>query len=214
MDFISYIYFFYYYYIKYFFLVKDSYKNSLNSFAFYFIFLTFFSNNLLKNKLYKHHYISIIIIIVLDLLNNIIAGDSIIEENKRYQGYGIYIRYFSFLIIIIYILLYSLKIVLYKYYMLIKYIQPYEILFFEGLFLSVLLIITVILYTNTDIYNSAYTYFNFKYYYKNLNTEEIVILVSLTLIYFIYNLLQLIIINYFSPFYILLINLIPENLLN
>ena len=46
-----------------------------------------------------------------------------------------------------------------------------------------------------------------------MDLKEIIILVSLTLIYFIYNLLQLIIIDYFSPFHILLTNLIPENIL-
>ena len=84
MDFISYIYFFYYYYIKYFSVVKDSY---INSFAFYFIFLTFFSNLLLKNKIYKHHYISIIIIIALDILNNIMDGESIIARPQRDEEY-------------------------------------------------------------------------------------------------------------------------------
>ena len=168
--------------------VKDSY---INSFAFYFIFLTFFSKLLLKNKIYKHHYVSIIIIIALDILNNIMAGESIIARPQRYENYREYIEYreyegfrvytedFSFLVIlIIYILFYSLKIVLYKYYMLIKYIQVYEILFFEGLFLSVLLIINVILFTNTKIYKNTYAYFDFKYYYKKLNTKEIIIFVS------------------------------------
>ena len=76
---------------------------------------------LLKNKLYKHHYISIIIMIILDLIYKIIAGESIIERHNDY---------FHFFAIILSVLFYSLHLVLYKYYMLKKYIQSYEILFF------------------------------------------------------------------------------------
>ena len=171
--------------------------NDINTFAFYFIFLTFFSNLLLKNKLYKHHYISIIIMIILDFIYNIIiVKESIIERNEQ-----------NFLIIILYILIYSLELVLYKYYMLIKYIQLYEILFFEGLFLSIFSIIALIILVKIGLINSLWEY------YEIIDLKEIIILVSLLIIYFIYNLLQLIIIDYFSPFHILLTNLIPENIL-
>ena len=57
--------------------------NDINTFAFYFIFLTFFSNLLLKNKLYKHHFISIIIIIILDFIYNLFDGKSIIKYSAE-----------------------------------------------------------------------------------------------------------------------------------
>ena len=172
--------------------------NDINTFAFYFIFLTFFSNLLLKNKLYKHHYISIIIMIILDFIYSIIiVKESIID---------IYEQDFSFFTIISYILFYSLELVFYKYYMLKKYIQSYEILFFKGLFLSIFLIITLIILIKKEW---IYSFWN---YYEIIDLKEIIILVSMTLIYFIYNLLQLIIIDYFSPYHILLTNLIPEKI--
>ena len=173
----------------------DEYDN--NTLAFYFIFLTFFCNLLMKNKLYRHHYFSIIFMIVLDLIYNIIVKESIID---------IYEQDFSFFTIISYILFYSLELVLYKYYMLKKYIQSYEILFFKGLFLSIFLIITLIILIKKEW---IYSFWN---YYEIIDLKEIIILVSMTLVYFIYNLLQLIIIDYFSPYHILLTNLIPEKI--
>ena len=173
----------------------DEYDN--NTLAFYFIFLTFFCNLLMKNKLYRHHYFSIIIMIVLDLIYNIIVKESIID---------IYGQDFSYFTIISYILFYSLELVFYKYYMLKKYIQSYEILFFKGLFLSIFLIITLIILIKKEW---IYSFWN---YYEIIDLKEIIILVSMTLIYFIYNLLQLIIIDYFSPYHILLTNLIPEKI--
>ena len=165
--------------------------------AFYFVFLTLFSNLLLKNKLYRHHYISIVIIVLLDLLICIIFEESIIIELKK--------KYYIYLIKILYILFLCLEFVLYKYLMLIKYIQSYEILFFKGLFLSVLLIITVIILININ----PNIYLEFWYYYKSIDLKEIIIFISLIVISFIYNLIQLIIIYYFTPFHILLTNLIP-----
>ena len=97
-------------------------KNNISSLVFYFIFLTFFSNLLLKNKLYMHHYICIIISAILDILIRVIFGESIIEHITE--------EYFFYLLKISYILFVSLELVLYKYYMFIKYIKSYEILFF------------------------------------------------------------------------------------
>ena len=86
-----------------------------------------------------------------------------------------------------------------------KYIRTYEILFFEVLFLSILLVITIIILLklgNLDI----------GAYFEILDLKEIIILIILTLINFIYNFIQLIIIDIFSSFHILLTNLIPQNL--
>ena len=169
-----------------------------NLFVLYFIFLTLFSNLLLKTKLYRHHYFSIIVIAIVDFVTYL-TDEVLIDNNETEFKY-------SYSLIILYIIIYCLELVLYKYYMFIKYIQSYEILFFEGLFLSVFLIITlIILIMKTE-------YINFWEYYEYIDPKEIIIFSSLTFLKFIYNILQLIIIDYFSPFHIILTNLIPENI--
>ena len=169
-----------------------------NLFVLYFIFLTLFSNLLLKTKLYRHHYFSIIVIAIVDFVTYL-TDEVLIDNNETEFKY-------SYSLIILYIIIYCLELVLYKYYMFIKYIQTYEILFFEGLFLSVFLIITlIILIMKTE-------YINFWEYYEYIDPKEIIIFSSLTLLKFIYNILQLVIIDYFSPFHIILTNLIPENI--
>ena len=95
-------------------------------------------------------------------------------------------------------ILYSLELILNKYYMLIKYIKSYEILFFEGLIALLLSIISLIIAIKIGYID------NFWNYYENIDTKEIMIFVSLSLINFIYGILALIIIDIFSPFYFLL----------
>ena len=172
--------------------------NFNNIYAFYFLFLTLFSNLLLKNKLYKHHYVCIIIIIILDLVNNMIYKVSIIQPFPASK--------FSYLPIIFCLLFYCLLLVYYKYLMITKYIKTYEILFFEGLFTSVLLIIAFIILIKTGNVKYFWTY------YENIDKKEIIVLIILAFIGFIFGLLKLIIIDIYSPFHILLTDLIPRNL--
>ena len=169
-------------------------------FGFYFVFLTLFSKLLLKNKPHKHHYLCIIIMIILDLLYNAINGVPSINQLAANE--------LSYLPIVICTLFYGLLLVYYKYLMFIKYIKTYEVLFFEGLFLSVLFIITFIILIKT-----GYVQY-FWLYYENIDKKEIIILISFGLICFLIGLFKLIIIDIFSPFHILLTELIPKNLAN
>ena len=168
--------------------------NYLNLWPFYIIFLSLFSYWILRNKLYKHHYISIIIITIISLLYNIIVDKLNFEDFKQ--------NYIFYILEIIYIILYSLESVLVKYYMLIKYIKSYEILFIEGLIVLILSIITLIIAIKIGYIN------NFWNYYENIDIKEIIIFVSMTLISFINGILMLIIIDIFSPFY----NLLSDNI--
>ena len=113
--------------------------NSINVWGFYILFLSLFSYWLLKNKLYKHHYFSIIIIALVGLLYNIFANKF---DNERIKKY-----YVVYLMNVLNAIFFSFYFVLDKYYMLIKYIKPYEILFFQGLIVLVLSIITLIITT-------------------------------------------------------------------
>ena len=170
----------------------------LNIYAFYFIYLSLFSNLLLKIKLYKHHYVCIIIIIILDLVNNMIYKVSIIQPFPASK--------FSYLPIIFSLLFYCLLLVYYKYLMITKYITTYEILFFEGSFSFVLLTITFIILLKIEY--APY----FWAYYENIDRKEIIVLIIIAFIGFIFGLLKLIIIDIYSPFHILLTDLIPRNL--
>ena len=172
---------------SYFWINVDNY---INLWTFYIVFLSLFSYLILKNKLYKHHYISIIITTILGLLYNIISNKLNIENIKQ--------NYIIYLIGILNMIVYSLDLVLNKYCMLIKYIKSYEILFFEGLIALLLSIISLIIAIKIGYID------NFWNYYENIDTKEIIIFVSLSLINFIYGILALIIIDIFSPFYFLL----------
>ena len=173
-------------------------NDNLNLFGFAFIFISAFSIWILNYKLYKHHYISMAIIIFLDALYNIVYGVSILE-------YRIGNKY-SYLLLISLELFSSLELVLCKYLLYVKYIKIYEILFFEGLFLSALSIIKFIIMIKVD-----YVQF-FWEYYENIDQKEIIILIILALMGFFISFLNLAIIDAFSPFHILLTELIPKNM--
>ena len=176
------------------FLISDN--NYLNIWTFYIIFLSLFSFWILKIKLYKHHYISIITISILGFLYNIIFGNYSIDNLKN--------NYISYIINIINLLLYCLVFVLIKYYMLYKYMKSYEILFMQGLIILVLSIISLIITTKIGYID------NFWDYYENLDIIEIIIFISLALINFINGIFMLIIIDIFSPFYILLVDNVQD----
>jgi len=90
-------------------------------------------------KLYKHHYLSMIIIIIIGIVYNFAFGN--IDTEILSLNYKWHIIYFfaegTF----------SILYVLYKFFMLKKYINLYEILFFQGLIELILGIITLIITT-------------------------------------------------------------------
>ena len=169
--------------------------NYINIWSSYIIFLSLFSFLVLKNKLYKHHYISIIIIIILGLLYNLVSPQINIDKYL-----SIYIITISNSII------YSFEYVLYKYLMLKKFIKSYEILFFRGIIVTVLLIITLIITTKIGKID------NFLDFCENSGAKEIIIFISMIIINFIYYLFFLIIIDIFSPFHLILVNFIADSL--
>ena len=168
-------------------------NNYINLWTVYIIFLSLFSYLILKKKLYKHHYVSIIIIAIIGFLYNIIYNKFSFENLKN--------NYIYYLTSNLNLILYCLIYVLNKYYMLYKYMKSYEILFIQGLIILVLSIITLIITTKIGRID------NFWDYYENLDKTEIIIFISLSLIYFISGILTLIIIDIFSPFYFFVINL-------
>ena len=136
--------------------------NYLNNWAFDIILMSLFSYLILNNKLYKHHYISISIniIVIIGLVYNVILDKFSKKNIEKYYEY--------YLTNILNGALYSLVFVLYKYIMIKKYIKSYEILFFEGLFESILSIITLIVTTNCGLID------NFWDFIDDLDKKEII----------------------------------------
>ena len=76
-------------------------------------------------KLYKHHYLSIIIITIIGIAYNLISGNFDLDKLK--MNYKLHIS--NFFVESIFNILY----ILYKFFMLKKYINLYSILFFQGI---------------------------------------------------------------------------------
>ena len=164
--------------------------NYVNSWPVIIISMTVFSYLFLKVKLYRHHYLSVFSIIILGLLYNILL-DVFNKENMEKN----YIYFITFLCSEI---LNSLVYFLYKYYMHIKYIISFEILFYQGLIELSFGIITLIITTSINKVD------NFIDFCKKLDVKEGLLIVGLILTNFIYSTLLITIINIFSPFHIFL----------
>ena len=92
--------------------------------------------------------------------------------------------------------------------MLIKYINLYSILFFQGLIELVLGIITLIITTKYfESFDSFYTYFD------GLDGIEIGIFVGLIFVNFLSSLTMLIIVDIFTPFHIFLVDILSQIIL-
>ena len=176
-----------------------NFNNYLNIWASTITFMSLFSFFLLNKKLYKHHYISIICIIIAGILYNVIFDRFSIKNIKAYYDY--YLAFFSSDI------LWNLSLVLYKFLIMKKYIISYEILFYRGLIELILSIITLIITTKCGFIDSFWQFVD------EIDSKEIIIVVSLIFIKFVYYSLILIIIDFFSPFHIFLLGILSEFIL-
>ena len=166
--------------------------NYINSWPVIIISMTLFSYLFLKVKLYSHHYLSMSIIIILGLLYNVLL-EVFTKENME-KNYIYFITFFCSEI------LNSLVYFLYKYYMHIKYIISFEILFYQGLIELSFGIITLIITTSINKVD------NFITFCKELDVKEGLLIAALILINFISSIFMITIINIFSPFHIFLTN--------
>ena len=173
-------------------------KNYINTWPVNIIFMTLFSYWILKTKLYKHHYLAIATIIIFGIIYNIIM-DVFTYENIT-KNYKNYISFFFTEI------LFSLNYFLIKYLMHIKYMISYEILFYEGVFELALGIITYIITTSINKLD------NFIDFCKEIkeNPLQVLVIIGLIIINFLYNTFLFIIIDAFSPFHIFLSNVLSE----
>ena len=166
--------------------------NYINSWPIIIISMTLFSYLFLKVKLYSHHYLSMSIIIILGLLYNVLL--EVFTKDNMEKNYIYFIAFFCSEI------LDSLVYFLYKYYMHIKYIISFEILFYQGLIELSFGIITLIITTSINKVD------NFITFCKELDVKEGLLIAALILINFISSIFMITIINIFSPFHIFLTN--------
>ena len=156
--------------------------------------LSLFSYKILRYKLFKHHYLSIIIISISFLIGLIMIF--ILEKNKI----------IDFLILaalcIVSTTLYSLELTIDKYLIFSKYINSFEILFFQGIIELIIGVISLTITTKYDFID------NFLDYYNEIDNNEFIFLILLIIFNFIYYSLVISIIDIFSPFFILFIPLL------
>ena len=154
-----------------------------------------FSYWLLKIKLYRHHYLSIIFITIIGLTYNFCSGFFTLDKiKKNYKGY---INYF------IAESIYNISYVLYKFFMIKKFIKSYEILFYQGVYELVFGIITLAITTK---YFKQFD--NFYSYFDGLEGKEIGRFISLVFINFIKFFTIFINIEIFGPFHIFLLDIL------
>ena len=156
--------------------------------------LSLFSYKILRYKLFKHHYLSIIIISISFLIGLIMIF--ILEKNKLIDNLILAA------LCIVSTTLYSLELTIDKYLIFSKYINSFEILFFQGIIELIIGVISLTITTKYDFID------NFLDYYNEIDNNEFIFLILLIIFNFIYYSLVISIIDIFSPFFILFIPLL------
>ena len=170
--------------------------NYLNTWGFNLIVMSVFSYFLLKIKLYRHHYLAIIFIIIFGFLYNTVTGRFTAEKFEQY--------YISYIVQFVNAFLIFLINVMYKYLMDIKFINSYEILFIEGIIEFILGIITLVITTSIGELD------NFFDFIEEIDANEIIIFIALTVMLFLLYAIEMVIIEKFSPYHILLIYMLKD----
>lgn len=178
------------------------------------LFFSFFSYIILNTKLYLHQYLSCLVIIIFGLgLNIMTLYDMTVPQIPQ-----------LFLSILIE-LIYSLNPVVNKHTMEYKFCTPYEICFFEGLFIFIVNTLLLIISTNVNIsskskltkvfknepYHGKIYFDNFFQFYEQINSHEVLIFFVSLLNRFIFNLFSLITIKYYTPSHVILLLIIGES---
>ena len=166
------------------------------------LLMALFAYLLLKTKLYRHHYLSIFVIIGIGLAYNFISGKFNIDKLKMNKiGHICYFSTES---------TFNVLYVLYKYFMLIKFINLYAMLFFQGL---IELILGIIALTITTTIKKLQTFDSFSTYKEGLDIKEIFIFIGLIFVHFLSYLTIYIIIDIFTPFHIFLVDILSQLIL-
>ena len=185
-----------------------------NIWFFNIIFISIFDYFILKSKLYKHQYISCIIIVILG-----IAGTTVgfLKEKEN-----IYIK---ILLGIFLKLIYSLSIVLAKFLMDHRSCSPYDVTFYEGIFILIVNSILLGIFTNIPIKDEnrqlekilVLTEYEGKKYidhfiaaFENMKVGEVFLFILSAIGRLISNLFGYIIVKHYTSSHIILVLMIGE----
>ena len=174
------------------FCLDVNYLNDINTWLVDILSLALFSRFILKKKLYRHHFLSIIIFIPF------IALDFTFDM-MSYNGAFIRSLVNNLTHIII-----NLTYVLYKYFMLVKCINYYEILTYEGIIELFLGIVTIIITTYIGYID------NFLDFIYDIDKIQIIYLIIFIFLQFFYYLIIVKIIDIFTAFHTFLFSLFSE----
>jgi len=152
------------------------------------IFLSLFSYFILKTKLYIHQYISLLAILFLGVVQNII------NLYDKAPNIGKLIAQFSAEVV------FTFNIVLNKYEMEKYFCSPFEISFYQGLFVLILNII-LLTFTKED---------NFFDYYDNLDYKEIWVFILFMFSKLSFNIFGLLTNKYFTPSHVNILLIIGQ----
>ena len=159
-----------------------------NFWTFDILFLSLFSYFILKTKLYIHQYISLLGIIIFGVILNVI---NLFDKNPSIE---------SIIIVFSVEITYTFNIVINKYAMNNFFCPPFEISFYEGLFVLILNLI-LLFSSNKD---------NFSTYYDSLDSKEIWIFILLMLSRLSFNIFGLLTVKYFTPSHVVILLIVGE----
>ena len=174
-------------------LKNDNYVDTLQTNI---VFMAIFALLILKTKLYRHHILCIIIVLVRGLAYYLIFNvfDPDFKEEEFIPNVVSFVTEIGF----------SLTYVMYKYYMMTKFMYVFEIMFFEGVFELFFSIMTLIIARSMGKLDKLE---DFVSKFKGI---EILLIISWILAGFIYHSLLFKIIDCFTPFYIHMSIIISE----
>ena len=138
-------------------------------------------------KLYKHHYLCISSIILKSIIYTFIF--EVFNNVSKEEIIPLVVLFTTEIA-------FSLTYVMFKYYMVIKYINPFEIMFFQGLIESILSIIFLIITTKFGFIDNFYDFV------EKANLKESLILAGWIIINFIYMTIFYKTIEIFNQFYL------------
>ena len=174
-------------------------------------FIMLFSYFMLKMKLYKHHFISLILIILFGVV--IIVVYNLYKE--RENDY-----FFKILNTLVIEILFSLEITIAKYAMEYKFSSPYEICLFDGIFILIVNVILLIIFTfipfskinyikNVE-YKENFYLDNFIQYFSQFSFIEAASFIVTMISRFGFTIFCFLTTKYFTPSHIVIILIIGE----
>ena len=176
------------------FLENENYVDTLQTNI---IFMAIFAYFILKMKLYRHHILCIIIVLLRGLAYTLIFN--IFDPNFKQEE-----ELIPYVVSFVTEIGFSLTYVMYKYYMLIKFMHPFEIMFFEGVFELIFSIITLLIARSMNKLD------NIEDFISKFKGIEILIIISWILVSFSYHAILFKVIDSYTPFYIHMSIIISE----